>query len=167
MVIGWRCAQNMDNIQNFILFVLDEHDFVIPLESVLRIARAVSVKPLPNAPDIVEGILNVQGEVIPVVNLRKRFDFPPRPIEIEDHFIIAKTARRVIAILVDEVRDIIESQQTQIVNRADILPNMEFIEGVIKTDQDMYYIQDLDKLLSLEEEERLDASLKKSGSGDS
>jgi len=157
----------MDNIQNFILFVLDEHDFVIPLESVLRIARAVSVKPLPNAPDIVEGILNVQGEVIPVVNLRKRFDFPPRPIEIEDHFIIAKTARRVIAILVDEVRDIIESQQTQIVNRADILPNMEFIEGVIKTDQDMYYIQDLDKLLSLEEEERLDASLKKSGSGDS
>jgi purine-binding chemotaxis protein CheW len=152
----------MDKIKQFILFKIEGQSFVVHLESVLRIVRAVSVTPFPNMPDVIEGVMNMQGEVIPVVNLRKRFNFPSRPIEPDDHFIIVKTVRRTVAILVDEVTDIIDSSDEKVVENKMILPGMEQIEGVVKTDQEMIMIQDLERLLSLEEDERLDVSLENS-----
>ncbi len=154
----------MSNKNQFILFFVEGQSFVIPLKSVIRIVRAVSITPLPKMPDVVEGVLNLQGDVIPVVNLRKRFNLPARLIEPEDHFIVVNTEKRIVAILVDEVSDIIESDDDQVVKNKAIIPGSEHIEGIVMTDQGMILIQDLDQLLLLEEEEQLDASLKKSHS---
>lgn len=152
----------MSKMNQFILFFIEGQSFVVPLKSVIRIVRAVSITPLPKMPDVVEGVVNLQGDVIPVVNLRKRFNLPTRPIDTEDHFIVVNTARRTVAILVDNVSDIIESDDEQVVQNKTIVPGSEHIEGIVMTDQGMILIQDLDRLLLLEEEERLDASLRNS-----
>lgn len=149
----------MDVANNFVLFVIEGQSFVIRLSEVNRIARAVSVTPIHDAPEVIEGVVNIQGEVVPVVNLRKRFGLPAKDVGIDDHFIVAKTNRRLVAVLVDEVKDIIESVEEEIVSQDDILPGREAIEGVVKTEKNMIVIQDLDKLLSLEEEDQLDRSL--------
>lgn len=149
----------MELNNNFVLFSIEGQSFVIRLNAVKRIARAVSVTRIHNAPDVIEGVVNIQGEIIPVVNLRKRFNLPLREIGIDDHFIVANTKYRSVAVLVDEVKDIIESLDDAIVSQQDILPGHESIEGIVKTANNMILIQDLDKLLSLEEEELLDKSL--------
>jgi chemotaxis signal transduction protein len=59
-----------------VVFTLDEQRYALHLDAVKRIVRAVEVTPLPKAPQIVLGVVNVQGKVIPVMNLRSRFSLP-------------------------------------------------------------------------------------------
>ena len=73
----------------FVVFVLDEQRYAIPLRQVERIVRAVDVRPLPEAPAHLQGVVNVQGRALPVVNLRRRLGLPERPIDVSDHFVIA------------------------------------------------------------------------------
>jgi chemotaxis signal transduction protein len=77
--------------ETWVLFVVDEQTYALRIWEVERIVRAVEVKPLPELPPYIRGVVNVQGRVLPVVDLRVRFGQPSRPIGLEDHFIIART----------------------------------------------------------------------------
>jgi len=55
-------------------FHLDDQRFAVPLPASVRVERAVAITPLPKAPDIVMGIINFHGQIIPVVNIRSRFN---------------------------------------------------------------------------------------------
>jgi purine-binding chemotaxis protein CheW len=77
--------------ETWVLFVVDEQIYALEIGEVERIVRAVEVKPLPEPPPHVLGIVNVQGRVLPVIDLRLRFGHPTRDIRLEDHFIVART----------------------------------------------------------------------------
>ena len=83
------------------LFLVDEQTYALQIGEVERIVRAVEVKPLPESPPHVRGIVNVQGRVLPVVDLRLRFGQPSRDIRLEDHFIIARTPTISVILPVD------------------------------------------------------------------
>lgn len=76
--------------ETWVLFVVDEQTYALQISEVERIVRAVEVKPLPELPSHIRGVVNVQGRVLPVVDLQVRFGRPSRPIGLEDHFIIAR-----------------------------------------------------------------------------
>lgn len=65
-----------------VVLMLDDIRYAVALTSVERVVRAVEITPLPNAPDIVLGVINVQGRVVPVVDIRKRFRLPARAISV-------------------------------------------------------------------------------------
>ncbi len=77
--------------ETWVLFLLDGQTYGLHIWEVERIVRAVEVKPLPESPPHIRGIVNVQGQVLPVVDLRVRFGLPTRDIRVDDHFIIART----------------------------------------------------------------------------
>lgn len=77
--------------ETWVLFVVDDQTYALQIWEVERIVRAVEVKPLPELPPYILGVVNVQGRVLPVVDLRVRFGQPTRPVGLEDHFIIART----------------------------------------------------------------------------
>ena len=56
-----------------VVFALDEPRYALPLSAVERVVRAVEITPLPKAPEIVLGVINMQGQVVPAVDIRKRF----------------------------------------------------------------------------------------------
>lgn len=147
--------------QFYVTFRIANQTFAVKLEEVYRIVRIVHVTPVPEAPPVIEGIINVQGEVIPVVNLRKRFQMNLRDLSLDDQILLVNANNRVLGLLVDEVTDIIESDLSEIVNQESILPGANRIEGVMKNAEDMIMIQDIDALLSADEEIKLDQSLKK------
>ncbi|MFQ5632726.1 MAG: chemotaxis protein CheW, partial [bacterium] len=66
----------MGKKENHLVFTIDDQQFGLPMSQVERIIRAVEVRPVPEAPDYINGVINMQGRVIPVVNLRKRFRLP-------------------------------------------------------------------------------------------
>ena len=68
----------------------------------------VHITPLPNAPDIVLGVVNMQGRVIPVMNIRQRFNLPKREIALTDQLIFAHTERRPVALVADTVTEVAE-----------------------------------------------------------
>ncbi|MHB8255543.1 MAG: chemotaxis protein CheW, partial [Acidiferrobacter sp.] len=108
---------------------------------------------------IIAGVINVQGQVIPVINIRRRFRLPEREMALSDHMIVARTARRKVALLVDGAMGVIELSQDQVVRSPFILPDMEYVEGVVKLEDGLILIHNLDTFLALEEEKALDYAL--------
>lgn len=147
-------------VSELVSFQLDDRQFAVPLSSIERIERTVSITPLPKAPDIVLGVINVHGSIVPVFNIRERFRLPPRDMQLGDQLIVARTSKRTIALLVDSVIAVIEIPGEKIVETGSILPQLDFVEGVAKTEDGMILIHDLERFLSLREEQTLDEAMK-------
>lgn len=142
-----------------VVFTLDEPRYALPLATVERVVRAVEITPLPKAPEIVLGVIDAQGRVIPVVDVRKRFRLPAREMDVDDRFIIARTSTRLVALAVDSVAGVRTLVDGEVVNAAEALPFAEYVRGVVKTPDGLILIHDLDRFLSLDEEHALDAAL--------
>jgi purine-binding chemotaxis protein CheW len=148
------------NLQ-LVVFALEDQRYALHLSTVERIVRAVEMTPLPKAPEIVIGVINVQGRIIPVFNIRRRFHLPEREIELSDQLIIANTARRTVALVVDTVDGVIERLSEEITPADQVLPRIEYVEGIVKLENGLVLIHDLDKFLSIDEETKLDEAVKK------
>jgi purine-binding chemotaxis protein CheW len=144
---------------HLVSLTLEEQRYALPLSQVERVLRALEITPLPRAPEIILGVINVRGKVIPVVDVRKRFHLPERKISLTDQIIISHTSRRRVALIVDEVNGVIELPESSVIDAGNILPHMEYVEGVAKLEDGMILIHDLDRFLSLEEESNLAKAL--------
>jgi purine-binding chemotaxis protein CheW len=83
-----------------LLFELDGQRYGLPAERVREILRMVAISPLPGAPEAVEGIVNVRGEIVPVYDVRKRFGLPARAIDPAEHLVVLTCRDRAAAIRV-------------------------------------------------------------------
>lgn len=146
----------MKNQDHLIVFTLGDQRYALPLPEVDRVVRMVAITPLPEAPGIILGVVNIRGRVIPVINMRRRFHLAEREIALADQLVVAHTVRRPVALVADAVLDIIAYPAQNLIAAAQIVPGMEYVEGVIKLENGLILIHDLDKFLSLEEEDFLD-----------
>lgn len=142
-----------------VVFSVDTQRYALDLARVQRSVRAVAITPLPAAPAIVLGIVDFAGVVIPVINLRKRFDHPPRDVRLSDQLIVAMTGKRTVALLVDETQGVIEASPQSYAPADDMLPRLELVAGALKLEDGLILIHDLDRLLSLDEEAAIDRAL--------
>lgn len=145
--------------KQLVIFTMDDQHYALRLPSVDRVIHAVEINALPHAPEIVLGIVNVRGQVIPVINLRRRFRLPEREIALSDRIIIAHTARRTVGLVVDAMADVMDYPEQSIAGAESILPGLEYVEGVMKLPDGLVYIHDLDRFLFMEEETSLDEAL--------
>lgn len=148
-------------MKDCVVFTLDELRYAVYLSSVERIVGMVEITPFPKAPEIVIGVINLQGRIIPVINIRKRFGLPDKETDLNDQLIIGRTSKRTVAMAADAVTGIIGCPDDKVVKAEHILPGAGYIDGVVKLEDGMVLIHDLEKFLSLEEEERLDKALNK------
>lgn len=88
-------------METWLLFTVDDQIYALDLWQVERIVRAVEVTRLPEVPTYVAGVVDVQGQVLPVVDLRLRFDGLTRPVAPGDHFVIAHTATHSVILPMD------------------------------------------------------------------
>ncbi len=151
----------MEKVNKLVVFRLDEQQFALHLSTVERIISAVEIHPLPMAPEYILGTINLQGEFLPVVNLRKLFLLPQRDVELTDQLIITITPKNKVALWVDLVSEIVERENDEICNTKKILLNVGYVEGLFKLNNGMVLIHDLDKFLTPEETSKLLEALKK------
>ncbi len=145
----------MNKSDFLIVFSLDSQRYALPLSASERVVRMVAITPLPNAPDIIMGVVNFHGTVIPVINMRKRFGLPEREPSLSDQLVIAHTARRPVVLVADAVLDVVACDAHTQIAAEDILSGVQYVEGVIKLTDGLIFIHDLDRFLSLEEEDAL------------
>ena len=149
----------MKKASPIVVFTLDGQRYALDLSMVERVERIVEITPLPRSPDIVLGVVNVRGDVIPAVNVRKRFRLPEREISLSDQLIVANTSVRTMALVVDEVIGVLAVSGAAVIDGGDILPGMDYVEGVVKLSDGMVLIHDLEKFLSLAEAKALEESM--------
>jgi purine-binding chemotaxis protein CheW len=142
-----------------LVFALDVPRFALPLSIVEHVIRAVEITPLPKAPRVVLGVINAQGRIIPVLDIRALFRLPAREMDVGDQFIIARTPRRVVALVVDRVIGISEAPEGKVASAESELTFAEDLRGVVQLENDLVFIYDLDRFLSLDEERLLDVAL--------
>lgn len=142
-----------------VVFALDQGRYALPLERVERVVRMVEVTPLPKTPAIVRGIVNLRGRLVPVIDLRRRFGLPERSTRLDDQLLIARSAGRTLAMIVDVVSGVDECDAREMVASASVVPGTDYVQGIAKLADGMVLIHDLDRFLSLDEALSLDQAL--------
>ena len=142
--------------QTLVRFRLEGQRYALRLEAVDRVIRAVAVTPVPETPRFVLGLINLAGQLLPVCSLRGCLGWPDRAIRAEDQFVIARTSRFALALMVDEVSGLSEHNVAQTVEPGNVLPGRGCrVEGLAKLDGDIILIYDLEKLFSQTDQERI------------
>ncbi len=146
-------------LDNIVVFALDEPRYAFPLSNVERVIRAVEVIPLPKAPGIVLGVINLQGHIIPVVDICTRFGLPWLQPGIDNRFIIIRTPQRFLAVEVRSVESVKAFPDTEITSATTVIASLPHLRGVAKTPGGLILIYDIDRFLSIEENQSLDTAL--------
>lgn len=146
------------NSKNILAFFIEKQRFAIYLHSVERVIRAQAITKITDSPLFIEGVIDYYGEIIAVINLRKRLGFQLNELSISDRFIIVKTNSRKLALIVDEVEDVIIPDTKDLFDSKEIDAGMKFI-NILRDDEGIVLVYDVEKLLSKTEEIDLDAIL--------
>jgi purine-binding chemotaxis protein CheW len=147
-------------LNHLIVFSIDEQRFALPISVVKKVVRAVEITVVPESPEIFLGVVNMEGHVIPVVHIRKRFSFPKRELELSDRFIIAHTPTQTFAFVVDTINGVFKFSEHQLITGEEFFPSLRrYVDGVIKDENGMILICNPDSFLSIEEREVLKATM--------
>ncbi len=140
--------------RQLLLFRIEEQRYALHIAHVLRVLPMLHVEPLPGAPDIVEGMINVAGRVVPVMRLRRRLALPEREARLSDVLVLACAGELTVALPADGVVGLLAPAHEPL-PPDDIVPGVRHIAGVVQLDDGLVLIHDLDAFLSLPERERL------------
>lgn len=154
-----------EQLRQLVVLKLDGLRYALPLAAVDRVVRAVAVTLLPGAPDGVIGAINVRGEVLPVFDLRRRFGLAGRRPGWRDRLVLARTARRAVAICADEVDSVAAYPAARVIGAAAVVPGLAWVKGVVTLDDGLIVIHDLESFLSLDEDCALDGALADAAAG--
>ncbi len=141
-----------------LVFEVAGRRYGLPAEDVQELVRAVSIVPLPRAPAVVEGVINLRGRVVPVLDVRGRFRLPARPLEPGDHFIVARAGQRVVALRVDRAVDLVRLEPADVEEAGAVVPGVEYVGWVARLPHDLVLIHDLRTFLSQDEAAALDGA---------
>lgn len=124
---------------------------------VRTVHRMAAVTPVARAPRVVEGVLDVGGDIVAVVDLRRRLARPPRPPRLADHLVEVAVAGRRLALHVDRAVEVRAVPAAAVDRRA--LPELEGAAGLARLDDGVLLIHDLAAFLTAEEGLQLDEAL--------
>jgi purine-binding chemotaxis protein CheW len=142
-----------------LLFQLQRETFGLPLASVLEVLRAVAIRRLPNAPAVVEGIIDVRGDLVPVLDVRSRFRLPPKPLELSDHFVVAEAGERRVALRVDRALDLTRVRAVDIRDATNLPRGVTHVFGIASLPEGLVLLHDLAAFLSEAESLTLERAL--------
>lgn len=138
-----------EELQQFVTFTLNNEEYAVDILNVQEINRVTEITRVPNSPDYVEGVINLRGKVIPVVNLRKKFNFEEKPTDDTSRIIIMEIHGITNGVIVDSVSEVLRVPKSII----DPPPPMSadfsntFIKGIAKMQDRLIILIDIDKLI--------------------
>jgi purine-binding chemotaxis protein CheW len=145
-----------------VTFYLGNEQYGINIMDVEGIVKIEDVRPLPNAPAYVEGIFNLRGEIIPVINLHRRFNIQHAELSEEDQllsgFVIINVNDRHLAIMIDKVARVVTISSEQIQPPPQVISGIgtEYIQGVVSEEDHYLIILDIQRLFNLKELQQLE-----------
>lgn len=139
-------------------FRLSGEEYGIDILKVQEINRMLTITKVPNAPDFVEGIINLRGKVIPIINLRKRFGLEVKEVDKHTRIIVVNLDSRILGIVVDGVSEVLRLPSDTVQPAPPIVSGQgaDYIRGIGKIGERLLILLDLNKLFSTEDREAID-----------
>ncbi len=150
-------AQSNELIYQLVSFVVENEEFGVDILKVQEIIRTVEITRVPKSPAFVEGVINLRGKIVPVIDLRRRFGIEKKAHDNETRIIVVELPEKVVGFLVDKVKEVIRVEKSVIEPPPELTTNVNanYITGVAKLQDRLLILLDLDKVLSNEEQEHL------------
>ena len=142
-----------------VVFTLDTQRYALPLASVQQVVRVAEITPLPKAPEVVLGVIDLKGKIIPVMSMRKRFGLSEPEINLRDQIIMADTPTRSIGLVVTSVNGVVERTAEEVTDAEKIVPGAQYVEGMTRLEDGILFIHNLDRFLSKKEEQQIEGLL--------
>jgi purine-binding chemotaxis protein CheW len=148
-----------------VVFEVGGQRYGLPAADVREVVHAVPPVPLPRAPAVVEGVINLRGRVVPVLDVRARFRLPAKAVEHTDHLLVAQAGERLVALRVDRTTDLVRLDAADVEDAKGVVPGAEYIAWVAKLPDNVVLIHDLRTFLSRAESEALAEAMPAGGEG--
>jgi purine-binding chemotaxis protein CheW len=151
----------MSEIRQHVVFSIDQQVYGIEILKIREVVSYRKITPLPNVVGFVKGIINLRGVILPVFDLRDKFNLPKTAYTHYHTIIVMEISGRVVGIIVDEISDVVELLPDEVQAATNLPPGIkaEYIQGIGKKESDeLIILLDVDRLLSAKELEILDAT---------
>jgi len=147
------------DLMQLVTFRIGVEEFGVEILRVQEIIRSLEITKVPNAPDIVDGIINLRGRVIPIVDLRKKFNLPSAGRTKDTRIIVVNIKEQTVGFVVDAVSEVFRLTSDNVEPPPPVIAGIDsdYIQGVGKVSNKLLILLDLDRLLSAEEHGQLDA----------
>ncbi|MCK8827459.1 chemotaxis protein CheW [Natroniella acetigena] len=147
----------MNKIDQFIVFKLGREEFGVKITQVQEIIKMKEITKLPQSADFIEGIINLRGDIITIIDLRKRLEFNYDP-EVETRIIVVRINETDVGFIVDDASEVVRIAQEQIAQPSGGMAGIktEFIDGIAKLEDRLVILLALDELLSTTEKAKLE-----------
>jgi len=148
-----EARQKDDQILRWVTFRLEKEAYGISVTQVREVLRVTDIAPVPGAPDYVLGIINLRGNVVTVIDMRKRFNLESIDTDEQSRIVIIEVEGQEVGILVDSVAEVVDLAVSE-VEMAPMVGNDDsarFIQGVTSRDGDLLILLDVNKFLSDDE----------------
>lgn len=151
-------AEVTEGQSQLVIFCLGEEEYGIDINQVREIIRPKEVTPVPKAPAFIDGVINLRGRVIPVLDLRKRFELASRDDSTTGRIVVVDISGQEIGMRVDQAKEVTKLDSSKIGEAPDVAMSSEMkeaIKGVGKLEGRLIILLNLDKILPEEEVEEV------------
>ena len=144
----------------YVVFSINQQFFGIEIFKIREVLSYREITPLPQMEGFIKGIINLRGAVIPVFDLREKFNMPTAEYTQFHVIIVVEISGRIMGVIVDVISDVLEILPEEFQTTGNLPSNVrsEYLKGVGKKDDKMIILLDMDRLLSPEELELADAA---------
>jgi purine-binding chemotaxis protein CheW len=147
-----------------ISFGVESENYGVNIQSVKEVIKIREITKLPKAPSFVKGVINLRGDVIPIIDFRDKFGLEQNEYTDITRVIVVEVDKKSIGIVVDRVSHVIRMSQDEITPPPPMIGSIaeKYLLGIGKKGEDLIILIDIEKILSIEEKIELDEMLEKS-----
>ena len=141
----------MPPTQQFCTFFLDGHVFGTPVPKVQEVLQHQEMTKVPLAPEVISGLINLRGQIVSAIDLRRRLGLVDRPAGQQPMNVVVRTNEGAVSLLVDEIGDVIDVQEDTLEDPPETLQGFgrEVVTGVYKLSGRLLLALDIDRIVDL------------------
>lgn len=138
-----------DDLLQLVTFRIGEEEFGVDILAVQEIIRLMQITMVPRAPEFIEGVINLRGKVIPVINMRTRFSKEPHEPDSNTRIVVMELDQKIVGFLVDGVSEVLRIPANTVEGPPPVVAGIgsEYIRGIGRLDNRLLILLDLDNLL--------------------
>lgn len=142
----------LTDCDQFLTFTLQDEEYGIDILRVQEIKGFSKIRPIPNAPDYIKGVMNLRGTVVPVIDLRARFGMAEAEYNQFTVIIVVSVGSKVVGLVVDAVSDVLSITKDQIEETPEVAGDLDttFFHGMGKVGEKLVLLLNIDRLIGYE-----------------
>ncbi|ACA60062.1 chemotaxis protein CheW [Candidatus Desulforudis audaxviator] len=133
--------------EQLVIFDLSGQKYAIPVLNTQEIIKMIDITPIPRADSYIEGVINLRGRIVPIINLNKRLDLARSETTRDTRIIVVEHKETSVGMIVDRVQEVGRYNPDEIERPESVMKENEFVSGVVKKENALWLLLQLDKVL--------------------